>query len=290
MRGIVTITLWALNLAFWGALFLPAMLLRVIPDSRPAVTGMLQRIVEMWAKGHARITDVMLDIEWEVSGLESLSPDANYLIIANHQSWLDIPIIERFLIGRTSFIRFFAKRELIWMPIVGAALWALEMPLVRRHAKELVERRPELRGQDLETTRRVCEHFGLRRAESLLSFIEGTRFTRAKHARQASPYENLLKPKLGGVSLVLAVVGERLRSILDVTIVYPLRGPIFWRFANGEIERIVFSVVEREIPRDLIGEDLLDDDEEHGRFRAAMETIWAEKDGRIARAMKASSR
>ena len=94
MRGIVTVTLWALNLFFFGTLLLLTIVLRLIPGSRAAVTGMLQRIVQMWARGHRRITDEMLDVEWRVTGIESLRPDANYLIVANHVSWLDIPIIE----------------------------------------------------------------------------------------------------------------------------------------------------------------------------------------------------
>ncbi|MDX1583035.1 MAG: acetyltransferase [Thermoanaerobaculia bacterium] len=281
MRGVVTITLWALNLVVWGILFLLTILLRFIPDSRPAVTGMLQRIVELWARSHARITDVMVGVEWDVKGLEKLSADRNYLIIANHQSWLDIPIIERFLIRRISFIRFFAKRELIWMPIVGAALWALEMPLVRRYPKELIEKRPELKGRDLATTREVCEHFGLRRSESLLSFMEGTRFTRAKHEAQNPPYRNLLRPKLGGVSLVLAAIGERMDSLLDITIAYPKKGKILWRMANGELDRVTFEVVEREIPYEMTGDGLLEDPERREQFREWIEDIWREKDRKL---------
>ena len=56
---------------------------------------------------------------------------------------------------------------------------------------------------------------------SIMNFVEGTRFTRGKHATQASPFTHLLKPKAGGIAFVLDAMGRALHSILDVTIVYP---------------------------------------------------------------------
>ena len=51
-----------------------------------------------------------------------------------------------------------------------------------------------LRGQDLETTRRACAKYRNQPA-LILNFLEGTRFTAAKHEQQASPYVHLLRPK-----------------------------------------------------------------------------------------------
>jgi hypothetical protein len=50
-----------------------------------------------------------------------------------------------------------------------------------------------------------------------MNFVEGTRFTPAKHAAQQSPYKHLLKPKAGGLALALHVLGDRFDSLLDVT-------------------------------------------------------------------------
>ena len=281
MLGVVTITLWGLNVLFWGTLLVLAIPLRVIPHSRAVVTAMMQAIVQRWGRAHVLITDIMLGVTWEVRGLETLSPELNYLIVANHRSWLDVPIIVSVLTGRTSFIRFFAKRELRWVPLVGAALWALEMPMVRRVPKTLVERNPALREHDLATTRRACARFGLHRPESLLSFAEGTRLTRRKYEAQSPPYRNLLKPKLGGISLVLAAVGERLQSLVDVTLIYPVDGPIVWRMANGEVSRVIIDVVERAVPVELVTPRLLEDEDLRVRFRNWIDAIWRDKDAKL---------
>ena len=53
------------------------------------------------------------------------------------------------------------------------------------------------RGADLEATRRSCERFATR-PTSIMNFVEGTRFTPAKHTGQDSPYTHLLRPRAGG--------------------------------------------------------------------------------------------
>ncbi len=59
--------------------------------------------------------------ELEVSGRENLAPGATYLVMSNHQSLYDIPVLFR-VIG--SNIRMIAKRELFHVPIFGGALAA----------------------------------------------------------------------------------------------------------------------------------------------------------------------
>jgi hypothetical protein len=41
-----------------------------------------------------------------------------------------------------------------------------------------------------------------------MNFVEGTRFTPAKHAAQRSPYKHLLKPKAGGLAMALQRAGR----------------------------------------------------------------------------------
>ena len=92
-----------------------------------------------------------------------------------------------------------------------------------------LKKHPEMRAKDQEATRRACAKFALI-PTSVTNFMEGTRFTPAKHARQQSPYRYLLKPKAGGVALALHALGDKFHSILDVTIVYPDGIPGFWSF------------------------------------------------------------
>ena len=53
-----------------------------------------------------------------------------------------------------------------------------------------------------------------------MNFLEGTRFTAAKHAKQESPYRYLLKPKAGGIAFVLAAMDGKIEKMVNVTIAY----------------------------------------------------------------------
>ena len=106
---------------------------------------------------------------------------------------------------------------------------------MKRYSKEFLEKNPHLRGKDLEATRAACEKFK-ETSVSVMNFVEGTRFTRAKHQKQGSPYRHLLRPKAGGTALVLDALGNQLQTILDVTIYYPQGAKTLWQFFCGEVE------------------------------------------------------
>jgi 1-acyl-sn-glycerol-3-phosphate acyltransferase len=138
-----------------------------------------------------------------------------------------------------------------------------------------------MRGRDLETTRKACAKFSLI-PTSVMNFPEGTRFTKAKHARQQSPYRHLLRPKAGGVALTLNAMGDRFRSLLNVTIVYPDGAPGFWEFLCGRVRRIVVRMEQLPIPGHFIGADYENDTECREAFQQWLQDIWQEKDRQIA--------
>src|SRR5690554_8058821 len=82
-----------------------------------------------------------------------------YIVISNHQSWVDILVLQHALNGRIPLLKFFLKQELIKVPIMGAAWWALDFPFMKRYSKAYLEKHPEKKGQDIETTRKACEKF-----------------------------------------------------------------------------------------------------------------------------------
>ena len=276
-------SLLVINLAFWGTIFFFVALPKLLPIGRirKRVARSLQRVVELWAKGNNAILDTLLSFQWVIEGFEGLRPDGRYVVIANHRSWLDIPVIQRALVGRISFFKFFIKRQLIWAPIVGQAAWALDFPFMKRHSKEKLVKHPELRGEDLETTKRSLRYFG-KEPESILNFMEGTRFTQEKRAIQSSPWRHLLKPKSGGVAYVLGAVGHKIDGIVDATIVYPLgKGKIFWRFIKGELPWIFVDVRRRDIPAEYATEASWSDPSTRRAFQKWIREVWTEKDAII---------
>jgi 1-acyl-sn-glycerol-3-phosphate acyltransferase len=79
-----------------------------------------------------------------------------YLIVSSHQSWTDIVVLGHLFRKRLPVPTFFMKHELIYIPLLGLACWALDMPFMRRYSREFLLRNPHLRGKNIETARNVC--------------------------------------------------------------------------------------------------------------------------------------
>jgi 1-acyl-sn-glycerol-3-phosphate acyltransferase len=202
------------------------------------------------------------------------------MVNANHQSWVDIFVLQHVLNRRVPLLKFFLKQQLIWVPVMGLAWWALDFPFMRRHSNAYLKKHPEKRFEDLETSRRACEKFA-RVPTSVMNFPEGTRFTAQKHADQRSPYRHLLKPKAGAMALALSVLGEQFRSFIDVTIVYPQGVPTFWDFLCGRMGKVIVRARLLEVPAEMLQGDYATEP----RFRKAIQRWqqerWREKDALI---------
>jgi hypothetical protein len=110
-----------------------------------------------------------------------------------------------------------------------------------------------------------------------MNFVEGTRFTRAKHDRQHSPHRNLLKPRAGGIAFVMGAMGEHLDSLIDVTIAYPEGARSFWDFLCGKITEIRIQIRSIPITPDMLG-DYFNDERFRSAFQAWVNTLWEQKD------------
>ena len=166
-------------------------------------------------------------------------------------------------------------REALDVLQVTEGAWALH-EVFYRGAKALVKSR------FLKTTREACEKFK-RIPTAVMNFVEGTRFTRAKHHAQKSPYRHLLKPKIGGLGIALATMGEQFESMLDVTIVYPHGTPTFWELLSGRLDAVLVRVQQRDIPAEVLGGDPVGDKAYRQRLTAWIEGLWVEKDEQIGR-------
>lgn len=239
-------------------------------------------IAESWIAVNGFTFKVLTRIEWQVEGVEGLRYEGWYLVVSNHQSWVDIPVLQKIFNKRIPFLKFFLKQELIWVPLLGLAWWALDFPFMKRHSREFLEKHPELKGKDLETTRAACEKFR-HVPVSVMNFVEGTRFNEQKRDAQKSPYMHLLKPKAGGVSFVFNAMGDILQSVVDVTVAYPGGRPTFIDMLSGRLTRVHVFVRNLPIPQDLLGGDYENDPAYRARFQQWVSTLWQEKDAMLAR-------
>jgi 1-acyl-sn-glycerol-3-phosphate acyltransferase len=240
----------------------------------------LVRIAESWIGVNSAMIRQGTRTRFELDLPDGLRREASYLVLSNHQSWVDIPVLQHVFNRRIPLLRFFLKQELIWVPLLGVAWWALDFPFMKRYSKEHLARHPELAGTDIDATRRACEKFR-HTPVSVMNFVEGTRFTAEKHAR-GSPYRHLLRPKAGGVAFVLDAMGSALHGVLDVTLVYPGGKPTVWDLFCNRIPLVRLHVRELAVPAVAIGADYESDPEFRARFQAWINTLWAEKDERIA--------
>ena len=260
-------------------------LLKILLPWRPLRRGcnaVLMAIAESWIAVNTFLILAMTHTRFVVSGDASLRRDGHYLVLANHQSWVDIPVLQAVFNRRIPLLRFFLKSQLFWVPLLGQAWWALDFPFMKRYSRETIARRPELAGRDVAATRRACEKFR-DIPVSVMNFVEGTRFTAAKHAAQASPFEHLLRPKAGGVAFVLAAMGDALHAILDVTIVYPRAQPTLLDLFTDRVGEVHVHVREREIPAALMHGDYQSDPVFRDAAQAWMNAVWEEKDATAAR-------
>ena len=244
---------------------------------RHRISRVLVRIAESWIWVNSTLVTFVAGLNLQVEGLQGLKREGWYLVICNHQSWADIPVLQKVFNRRIPFLKFFLKRELIWVPVLGLAWWALDFPFMNRYSKELLKRRPELRGKDTEATRKACEKYR-HLPVSVMNFVEGTRFTQAKHDRRGSPYQHLLVPRSGGIALVLDAMGSMLNAIVDVTLIYPNGRPGMFDLLSGRVRTVKVHIDVIPIPAELLGGDYENDKDFRIRFQAWLNGRWAIKD------------
>ncbi|MBM7332974.1 MAG: acyltransferase [Alcanivorax sp.] len=284
LTGIVTFLLLLLNtLVLIGPMMAIALLKLVVPGKRnkARLSAAVMWIAETWAELCKAIFALMTPTRWDIRGDEGLRRDTSYLVVSNHQSWVDIAALVQTFNRKTPYFKFFLKKELIWVPFLGLAFWALDYPFMKRYSKSQLDKRPHLKGKDLEITRAACEKFG-DMPVTVVNFLEGTRCTPEKQARQNSPYDHLLRPKAGGVAFVLAALGDNLDALLDVTVVYPGgKPPGFWALLSGQLPRVIVDVRTLKLEPWLWQGDYQEDRQFRARVQKWVSALWAEKDARI---------
>jgi 1-acyl-sn-glycerol-3-phosphate acyltransferase len=282
--GLIVTSLFISNTLFWAAPIYVVIAIKLIPVPvvRRACTYMLHFLCNCWLHCNVFITETAQNIQWEIRGTQNLRPDAQYLVISNHQSWNDIYVAMRAMGGKVPFFKFFIKQELIWVPVLGLVWWALDYPFMKRYSAAQLRARPELAGEDMKTAKKSCEKY-IGMPVTVLNYAEGTRFTPIKREKQNSPYKHLLRPKTGGLAFAAAAMGPQVNTVLDVTVVYLDGAKGFWDFMCGRNKRIVVDIKTRQIPPHWYTSNYQQDPEFRRDAQAWVAGLWAEKDALIER-------
>ncbi len=268
--GCLTVSLVAINLMFWLIpLFVMTFFKLILPHQgwQRFCSRILEQIATGWTDGNNLIMGLTLKIEWNIQGMEQFNPHGSYLLISNHLNSIDIPGLQLIFNHRIPSLKFFIKQELVWIPFLGQAFWALGFPIMKRYSPAFLKQHPELHGKDIETTRKAC-HKLKESPFSVINFLEGTRFSSGKHQQQNSSYRYLLNPRFGSAAVILNNLEEFLTAILDVTIVYPGHESVsLWDLVCGRVSLIVIRVRELPVPQ--------------GKLKPWVTELWKEKDEMI---------
>lgn len=254
-------------------------LLKCIPirPLRVGCTYLVDKIAILWIGINNTYIDCSSSIQWHIAGTEELDLKKWYLVIANHQSWLDIVVLQRVFNRKIPVLKFFIKEQLKWIPFLNLAWWAMGCPFMKRYSAAYLEKYPHKKNQDIESIKKAMHAFKQMPA-SIMNFVEGTRFTALKKQIQNSPYQYLLKPKAGGLSLAIATLGEKISGILDVTITYSNTRHSLWDFLCRRVQAVHVHIRHIAIPERFQSLALLNSAKEQADFREWLNACWAEKD------------
>ena len=112
--------------------FALAKLVLPITPVRHVCDRALMGIAALWMDINNFWLGAVNPIRWQVSGVDGLDPRGWYLVASNHQTWVDILVLQRVFNRRIPMLKFFTKKELLYVPVIGLAWWALDFPFMQR--------------------------------------------------------------------------------------------------------------------------------------------------------------
>ena len=243
---------------------------------RASFTRIIIKIGELWIDVNSSWVIYLHKPNIEITGEENLNGDSWFLSTSNHQSAADIFIVQYITNRKIPMLKFFIKYELIYVPVIGICWWALDMPFLKRYTQKQIKKNPKLKGRDYKKMKKSLEHYSLHPV-SIFSYAEGTRFTEKKHKLQKSEFTNLLKPKEGGLAIALSNV-NKIKELIDITIIYDNDNLGFWNYLCGNIKNIKVFISKIEVPSKYLTENLISSEELRGDFKLWLNSIWKEKD------------
>ncbi len=279
VKLIASTVFFALNTLISFCLMLPFIVLKLLPIQtlRIFCSRALTAIADIWCACSRCWIDWVNPVRWQVQLPEGLDRQKWYLVIGNHQSWVDILVLQKVFTYRIPFLKFFLKQQLAYIPLLGIVWWALDFPFMRRGGGENTKK-------DLEDARKACEKFRTV-PTSVINFVEGTRFTADKHRESKSPYAHLLPPKSAGVAVTLETMGNTFASLLDVTIAYPQGVPSFIDVMAGRLQAVVVEVRAMPIPAELLPQEGKPA-ASRTRVQRWINGLWQDKDAALARILE----
>ena len=290
LNGALSATLYFVNTVFWFIPIILCSILKLLPfrPLQKLMSLIADECATFWISVNYANQQVFSRVKFSVNLPKTLSTKQWYLVISNHQSWVDILVLQRIFNRKIPFLKFFLKQNLIYVPFLGLVWWGLDFPFMKRYSKAFLKKHPHLQGKDLETTKIACEKFE-NKPVSIMNFVEGTRFNKEKLAsplNQSLALTQTLSPKSGGIAFVLNAMGARLTDLVDVSIYYPQGIPSYWDFVSGKVEEIIVDVetisIQHLFDEDIFNSSYFTDDEQKQTFQQYLNQLWQAKERKLS--------
>jgi hypothetical protein len=219
--------------------------LLLLPFSGAAFRTVNRNIARLWFSSLAIFLERLPGLEFVQTG-DTLPVKENVFVVCNHQSGADIPVIVVLAhrCRRTADLKWFVKDVIKWVPGIGWGMLFLDCLFLKRNWTA-----------DKEKILATFER--LRRNKTpffLLSYVEGTRLTKAKRDRSQEYCKkaglpvltHVLSPRTRGFEATLEGLGAMADAVYDVTLAFegfptgevPGFGDLLW----GRIHRVHIHV------------------------------------------------
>jgi 1-acyl-sn-glycerol-3-phosphate acyltransferase len=217
--------IFALNIFFWLAILYPFVFFKII--SGKYGQEQFKRIFQWIHNGAVGVDDLwlrgLLGLKIQVEGPLPSDKSGQFIIVGNHQSLVDAPVLQGLLGAKIPHLRFLVKSQLLKNPVLGPVCFAYEFPTVVRKQGSTLRNLNDIKKK----VSRLQDH-----AYALIIFLEGTRLGSHLKDMQKSHYKNLLNPKIRGLHQML-VESQKGVEIWDVSIFYKGKRPHYFNVLSG---------------------------------------------------------
>jgi 1-acyl-sn-glycerol-3-phosphate acyltransferase len=148
-----TIATWVAGVLATIVAATSALVLALVNPASPKI----EKVIRWWSRVWLTASGTKLTIE----GGENIDPDQSYVVVANHQSTLDIMVC---FLAVPLPIRYLAKKELFRIPLLAQAMRAVGIIEVDRTARSSIHNSVNRQAKELISHKR-----------SLIIYAEGTR-------------------------------------------------------------------------------------------------------------------
>lgn len=206
-RSILT---WVVGVAATILGAIAALVLVVVNADSP----LIERVIRMWSRSWMAASGTKLSI----TGQEHVDPSRSYVVVANHQSTLDIMVC---FLAVPLPIRYLAKKELFRIPLLAQAMRAVGIIEVDRAARSAVHGSVNKQAKELIAHNR-----------SLIIYAEGTR-----------PRDGVMKPFKKG-AFTMAIASQLPVLPLSIHGTYEAAVPGKPWFRGGPVEAVIDAAIE----------------------------------------------